>query len=115
MARGYPDHSLGIVVTIVPPDPETSVNPITYEDTSFVTGESPTTVDVNDDLGRNGSDGYFTNDGDGDIEIQFSKNGTTFGEKATIKKDEVVLFKGLDIDTILLTWVADSSYRILVV
>lgn len=86
-----------------------------YEDTSFVTGESPRTLDVNTDLGRNAVDGYFINDGDGNLLIEFSDDGTSYGEQHTIKKGEVVDLENLDIDSIRLTWVSNSAYRILVI
>ncbi len=86
-----------------------------YEDTNFQTGESPITLDVNTDLGRNGVDGYIINDGSGNILIEFSNNGTNYGSQHTIQKGEVIDLENLDIDSIRLTWVADSGYRILVV
>ena len=86
-----------------------------YEDTSFVTGESPRVLDVLTDLGRNGHDGYMVNDGNGDIKVEISDDGTTYGGQHTIKKDEIFDFYMLDIAKIRLTWVADSAYRMLVV
>jgi hypothetical protein len=86
-----------------------------YEDTSFVTGESPRVLDVLTDLGRNGHDGYIVNDGDGDIKLEISDDGTSYGGQHTIEKDEVFDLYMLDIAKIRLTWVADSSYRVLVV
>lgn len=89
--------------------------PETFEDTAFVTGSSPATHDVNAVLGRNGVDGYIINDGDGNIKVEFSSDGTSYGSKATIKKNEKLVFDGWDIDCIKITWVADSAYRILVI
>lgn len=87
----------------------------TYEDTSFVTGDSPIVLDVNTDLGRNSVDGYLINDGDGNILVEFTQDGTSYGAQHTIKKGEILDLEFLNIDSIRLTWVSDSSYRILVV
>lgn len=84
---------------------------ITYEDSSFVTGDSPATHDVNTDLGRNGRDGYVLNDGTGDFKIEISNDGSTYGSSETLKSGETKDLEGLDIDRIRLTWVSDSSYR----
>ncbi|KKM89208.1 hypothetical protein LCGC14_1250960 [marine sediment metagenome] len=86
-----------------------------YEDTSFVTGESPITLDVNTDLGRNSRDGYIICDGGGNLLIEFSDNGTNYGSQHTLKSGEVISLTGLDIDKIKITWVTDSAYRILVI
>lgn len=88
---------------------------VTYEDTSFVTGDSPAVHDVNTDLSRNGRDGYIVNDGAGDFTVEVSNDGTNYGGLHTVKIGEVMRLKGLNIDRIRITWVADSSYRILVV
>jgi len=86
-----------------------------YEDASFVTGESPRELDVLTDLGREGHDGYIVNDGDGDIKVEFSDDGTAWGDQHTLKKDEWLPLFMLEIAKIRLTWVADSAYRIMVV
>ena len=90
-------------------------NSVSYEDTSFVTGDSPAVLDVNTDLGRNGKDGYMINDGAGNILVEFSNNGTTYGGQHTTKSGEILSVTDLDIDRIRLTWVTNSSYRIFVV
>jgi len=86
-----------------------------YEDSSFVTGDSPATHDVNTDLGRNGVDGYIVCDGSGDIKAEISDDGSTYGGQHTLKKGDVLDLEHLDIDKIRVTWVSNSSYRILVV
>lgn len=86
-----------------------------YEDTSFVTGDSPVILDVNVDLERNAHDGYIVNDGDGNFTYEISSDGTEYGSVHTLKKDEWVNLFMLDIDKIRLTWVADSAYRVMVV
>lgn len=86
-----------------------------YEDISFVTGESPVTHDVNADLGRNAVDGYITCDGPGNILIEISDNGTTFGSQHTLKVEDTLDLRNINVDKIKITWVSDSAYRILVV
>jgi len=86
-----------------------------YEDADFVTGDSPVTLDVNSDLSRNARDGYIICDGAGNILIEISDNGTNYGSQHTMKSGEVMSLTGLDIDSIKVTWVTDSAYRILVI
>ena len=86
-----------------------------YEDTSFVTGESPVTLDVNADLGRNAVDGFVINDGAGNFTVAISDDGATFGDALTMKENEVLSLTNMDIDQIKITWVANSAYRVFVV
>lgn len=85
---------------------------VAYEDTDFTDpgGSHYIDLDVNNDLGRNGHDGYFINDGDGDIQVAIS-DGTGFGSFKTIKKGERLQLEKYDIDTIRVLWIQDSSYR----
>lgn len=129
MAAGQADWTRAVAVTVFDtPDPVTvqvstsgsgqlwiAGRTATFEDSSFVTGDSPATHDVNAALGRNGHDGYIVNDGDGDLQYQISNDGTNYGGAHTLKKDETVKLTGLDIDSIKIIWVADCGYRIMVV
>jgi len=85
-----------------------------YENTNFVTGESPVTHDVNADLGWNGSQGYIMCDGAGDIKVEISPDGTTWGGQHTMKSGESIDLTDMDVDSIRITHVTDSSYRIMV-
>lgn len=85
-----------------------------FEDTSFVSGESPVVHDVHTALGRNAHDGYIVNDGAGNFTVQFSNDGTNYGGSHTMKINESMPLARLDINKIKITWVADSAYRILV-
>lgn len=85
-----------------------------YEDTNFVAGDSPAVHDVNTDLGRNSHTGYIICDGGGDITIEFSNDGSTYGGSHTLKQDETMNLDLIDIDRIRITWVANSAYRIFV-
>ncbi len=129
MATGQPDYTRQVAVTVFDtPDPVT-VNVSTtaggvqwidgrsasFEDSSFVSGDSPTTHDVHTALGRNAHDGYIVNDGAGDLQYQISNDGTNYGGLHTLKKDETAELTGLDISKIKITWVANCGYRIMVV
>lgn len=48
----------------------------TYEDTSFIAGESPRTLDFNTDLGHNANNGYIINDGTGNLTLSISQDGS---------------------------------------
>lgn len=87
----------------------------TYEDTSFVTGDSPAVLDVNTDLGRDGREAQVTNDGPGNITVEISNDGASFSPALTLKSGERLAVDNLRIDTIRLTWVTDSAYRVVVV
>jgi len=87
---------------------------VTYEDTSFLTGDSPAVHDVNTDLGRNARDGYLINDGAGNFTVEVSNDGDTYGGAHTVKGGEIMRLKGLNVDRIRVTWIANSAYRILV-
>lgn len=92
-----------------------SDTPETFEDTSFVTGDSPVVLDCNTALGRNGTQGYIINDGAGDFTVSFSTNGSTFGDESTLKENEILNFKNISVDSIRITWVADSAYRVSII
>lgn len=82
-----------------------------YEDTAFVVGDSGTVLDFFTDLG-NRADGYFANDGPGNIVIEFLHIPTgTFGGLHTVLTGEKVHFGG--VARLRLTHVTDSAYRAL--
>jgi len=86
-----------------------------YEDTDFTAGESPLILDVNNDLGRNASDGYIVCDGSGNILVEISDNGSSWGEQFTMRAGDKVKLTGVNIDSIRLTHVDDTGYRIVVI
>ena len=88
---------------------------VSYEDTSFVVGDSPVVLDVNTDLSRNGRDGFIANDGSGNFTVEISDDGSNYGGVHTIQEGEVLRLKGVDIDRIRITHVADSAYRVFVI
>lgn len=81
---------------------------VSYEDTSFVTGDSPVSIDILTDLGRASKSGFVKNDGNGDMQISFNE-----GDNITLKTgDPAFSFDGIEVSTITITWVANTSYRI---
>ena len=98
---------------------ETLLTPISaknfsYEDDDFVVGDSPIVLDVNTDLGKNSTKGYIANDGVGDFTLNLSQNGVDWGSDITMKKDEVLCLDSLDIDSMRITWIKNSGYRVIV-
>lgn len=85
-----------------------------YEDANFVVGSSPVTIDVRADLGRDGREVQINNDGPGDFRIEVSNDGVTFSPLLTLHSGERFSVDNLRIDTIRITWVSDSSYRVVV-
>jgi len=86
-----------------------------FQDTNFVTGDSPVTLDLNVALGRNATKGTIINDGTGNFTVSFSNNGTDFGDEITLKNNDILNFDKISVDSLRITWVADSSYRVLVI
>lgn len=86
--------------------------PETWKDASFVTGDSPVTLDLNTALGRNATKFAVYCDGSGDIDVQLSTDGATFGDTHTMKSGEVWSIDNISVDSIKITWVSDSSYRV---
>ncbi len=108
-AQGDPNGNLLVREGVVPFDN------IVFEDASFVVGDSPQTHDFNaaTSPNRNAVDGYIVCDGAGDIQVDISRDGISFGAKFTVKSGEVVFLDHLDIDKIRITFVsANSAYRI---
>lgn len=89
-------------------------NTVSYEDANFTSADSPAVLDVATDLGRHGSRGYITNDGPGDILVEFSFDGTTYGGQHTLRGEDVLTLDDLKIRKIRITHVDNSSYRALV-
>lgn len=89
----------------------------TYEDTSFEAGDSPATHDFyTDSSGRWAIDGWIICDGDGDIQVDYTRDGITYGDKWTMKVGEIVDLSRLDIKKIRITHTgSDSAYRIFLI
>lgn len=83
-----------------------------YEDTSFVTGDSPRTLDIRTDMGRPSNFGYVLNDGPGDFTIAVMNNERgEFGDEHTIKDGDMINLNNANIRQVRITWVSNSSYR----
>ena len=88
---------------------ETFVN----RDTSFVVGDSPVTLDVNTTLARNANQGFIVNDGPGEFTVAISTDGTNFGTAFTLLAGETYDLEGENVDSVRITWVANSSFRVM--
>lgn len=92
-----------------------SVNYKVYADTSFVTGDSPVSHDVNTDLARDGEAMTMINDGPGALTVAVSHNGSAFSDEWTMYDGDTLELSDEALDTIRVTWVSDTAYRILVI
>jgi len=82
-------------------------------DTSFVSGDSPVTLDINAALGRNAEMGFIICDGLGDFTIELSDDGSSFGSAFTLKDGETFSIEGMSVDSIRITHSGtDSAYRV---
>ena len=88
--------------------------PRTFESTSFVSVNSPANLSCHGALGRNATQFSIQNDGPGDFTVAISIDGIAFGDEKTVKSAEVYTIDGLSVDTIKITHVADSAYRVVV-
>jgi len=87
-----------------------------YEDSSFTAEESPKILDIKTDLGRIGTSGYIACDGTGDILVEFSTNGTDYGDQFTLKDNEILDLEKFRINKIRITHSgSNSAYRVMVV
>lgn len=86
-----------------------------FEDTSFVTGDSPATLDINAALGRNATTVSILNDGAGNFTYALSADGVSFGDSITIKRRERHEYVDVSVDSVRITWVSDSAYRVIAI
>lgn len=93
-------------------------NVLSYEDTNFVAADDGSVLDVESDLNRDSGvtahRGYFINDGPGDILLEISADGTSYGGQHTIRGGDVVILDDLKISKIRLSHVDDTEYRCLI-
>jgi len=84
-----------------------------YEDTSFVSGDSPATMDIRTDLVRLVYNGEVSNDGPGDILVKFSSDGDVHSTDIRIKSAEMLVFTTHRVWKIVITHTGtDASYRV---
>lgn len=86
--------------------------PLSKEDTSFVTADSPAILDVNAAFGKNGRAFEVINDGVGSFTVSISNDGSTFGNEVTVKQQESYALENISVDKIRITWISNSAYRI---
>lgn len=101
-----PDGSIATDETLLLDTPEY------FEDTSFVAGDSPANLDLNTALGRNATAVEIINDGPGNFTVSLSNDGVAFGDAVTVKAKEAKRYTDVSVDTVRITWVADSAYRV---
>lgn len=98
-------------------NPKVTIDPIndnieTFEALTFMVGDSPALINLNLDLGRNGTQFTFINNGPGALDIEHSNNGVDFGGKFRLKADGVYAPKDVVMHTFRITHTgADSSYN----
>lgn len=81
-------------------------------DTSFSLIDSPVTLDANTTLGQNSIDGFIINNGTGRLTYQISKDGAAFDDSINLEPHMGHSLRDLDIDSIKITWVTDTSYEL---
>ncbi len=83
-----------------------------FEDSSFIASDSPVILDVYTALARDIYNGEINCDGAGDIEIEISADGTTYGNATTLKANETADLTQYKIRKVKITHTGtDSSYR----
>ena len=90
--------------------------PRTFETVSFRAADSPLIFDFRGLQGFNSIQGWITNDGAGDILVSFSRDGTTFGDKWTMRSGENTNLIGFDIARIRVEHTGqNSAFRIFLI
>ena len=82
-----------------------------YEDTNFVVGDSGAVLNMFGDAEKEAHIGYFVNDGPGDIKIELSSNGSTYGGQHLPRGGDILDLDDLRIKKVRLTHVDDTEYR----
>lgn len=89
-------------------------NTLSYENSSFTSVASPAVIDFYTDSNkRTCHNGYMINDGPGDIKFEFSTDSINYGGIHTMRPGEQLDLSRYSIQRLRLTWVANTSYRIL--
>lgn len=119
MARqaGTPGTNGKFVPLVIASDAEGNIlkptgNSVFFEDDNFISGDSPVMLNLNTALGRNAVEGSVINDGPGDLTVEFSNDGESFGDEIRTETQEQIDFDEHSVHTIRITHVADSAYRV---
>lgn len=84
---------------------------VTYNDNSFVAGDSPATHDINTDLSRNSNHYLIANTGAGSIDVEISHDGTTFLTAYRLIGGSAVSEDNVSVDSIRVSHTGvDTSY-----
>jgi hypothetical protein len=87
-----------------------------YEDDDFTAGESPVVHNFNTDMGYNSIMGWITCDGPGEIQVEFTRDGTTYGDPWRMFPGENTDLRGFDIHALRVTHLGtDTAYRIFLI
>lgn len=89
-----------------------SDTPKFFENDNFKEIDSPATLDLNAALGRNSTAGHITNDGPENFTYAMSNDGAVFGDAIKLKPGGTDHWEKISIDSIRITWIADSAYRV---
>lgn len=81
--------------------------------TSFTSGDSPATHDINAALSRNAITGTIVNNGPGRLTYQISQDGTNYDSAINLEPQRGHSLRAIDIDSVKVGWVADTSYEVL--
>lgn len=85
----------------------------TYKDTSFQVTDSPATLDINTDLGKNATQVFVWNDGSKEFSLEMSADGSTWSDLHTMRPLEKLELRDVIVDSIRITWSGDTGYRVL--
>jgi hypothetical protein len=88
-------------------------NPKFWEDTAFVTGDSPVVIDINTALGKNAVNIEVKNVGAGQLNFQLSIDGVNYGDVITLGLEEAYIDETGNVDSVRLIWVANTAYKVL--
>lgn len=89
-------------------------NVVAYEDANFTSAETLSVLDVRTDLGRSAHKGYIVNDGPGDMKVEISFDGNTYGGLHTLRGGDVLDIDDFKINKIRLTYIDPTEYRALI-
>jgi len=87
-------------------------NSVSYNDDNFIAGDSPATHDINTDLGRNATSYSIANTGLNDLQVEISHDGVAWTTAITLPPNGSMNEDKISIDSIRVTWVANTSYFI---
>jgi len=106
------EHNFQVVYT----QPEASTQYYSVIDAEFSSTDDQTILDVSGYLGYPARSGFINVFGEGDVDINISSNGTTYGSDITLFRNDIFKIDGLLVDKIKLTHTgSDSAYRVFLV